>query len=319
MSSENKSEIKSNMHPRNKNRERYDIHALIETTPALKEFVKPNKYGADSIDFADPKAVKLLNQALLKHHYHINFWDFPEDHLIPPIPGRADYLHYVADLLASYNQDNIPVGPRITGLDIGVGASLIYPMIGASEYQWRFIGSDISDVSLASAQHIIDQNDILKGPIELRLQEDSNYILNNILGPNEKVDFTLSNPPFHATIAEAKKGIRRKVMNLTGKKTINPSQNFAGIPKELVYEGGEYAFIKNLINESKNFAQNCFWFTTLISKQDNVAKIRRMLEQSSVTDLRTIRMGTSNKSTRIMAWTFLTKQEQEDWVNERWS
>ncbi|MGI9527606.1 MAG: 23S rRNA (adenine(1618)-N(6))-methyltransferase RlmF [Weeksellaceae bacterium] len=317
--SDKPTDIKSNLHPRNINRERYDLLALIQTEPTLAAFVKKNKYGNDSIDFADAKAVKALNQAILKHYYNVTFWDFPEDNLTPPIPGRADYLHYVADLLASKNEENIPTGNKIKGLDIGMGASLIYPIIGIMTYKWSFIGSEISDVSLASAQNIIDQNPKFKDQVELRFQDDSNQILKNILAENEKVDFTISNPPFHATAADAKKGTRRKILNLTGKKIKNPPQNFAGVSKELIYEGGEYQFIKNLIKESKEFSKNCFWFTTLISKQDNASKIRTILEQSGATDLRTIRMGTTHKSTRIMAWTYLTAEEQKEWANTRWS
>ncbi|MXV38882.1 23S rRNA (adenine(1618)-N(6))-methyltransferase RlmF [Flavobacteriaceae bacterium Ap0902] len=313
------SAIKSNLHPRNKNINRYDLDALKTAVPALEMYVKPNKYGSDSIDFADPKAVKLLNQALLKHYYGIDFWNFPEENLTPPIPGRADYLHYIADLLAVENEKEIPTGNQIKGLDIGVGASAIYPIIGVKEYGWKFIGSDISDVSLASAQQIIDKNETIKDHIELRKQEDSTLILSNILEPNEKIDFIMSNPPFHATQADAKKESRRKIQNLTRKKISNPPQNFAGIHKELVYKGGEYQFIKIMIKESKDFSDNCMWFTTLVSKQSNVSKIRNILERSGVVDIRTIKMGTGNKSTRIMAWTYLSKADRRKWTKERWS
>ena len=55
------------LHLRNFHNDRYDFNALIKTNPDLQEFVKPNKYGDLSIDFANPQAVISLNKALLAH------------------------------------------------------------------------------------------------------------------------------------------------------------------------------------------------------------------------------------------------------------
>ncbi len=64
-------EQKKLLHPRNKHRSRYDFAELVKNLPALRDFVVMNPYGDESIDFADPAAVKMLNKALLKHHYAI--------------------------------------------------------------------------------------------------------------------------------------------------------------------------------------------------------------------------------------------------------
>ena len=106
-------EVKSRLHPRSKHRNRYDFEKLIEGFPELEPFVKPNKFGDESIDFSDPKAVVTLNKALLKHHYGIENWLIPEGYLCPPIPGRADYIHHIADLLSESNYGNIPTGGDI--------------------------------------------------------------------------------------------------------------------------------------------------------------------------------------------------------------
>lgn len=221
MSTEKKTQEKTRLHSRNKNRDRYDLSALIVAEPELKNFIKPNKFGENSVEFADPKAVKLLNKALLHHYYGIKNWDFPDENLCPPIPGRADYLHFTADLLAQSNFGSLPTGSQINVLDIGVGASCIYPIIGVTEYQWNFVGSDIDENSLESAQKIIDANDELKDKITLRLQKNSTSIFKGIIQENDRFDLTICNPPFHATPEEAEKGSRRKVTNLRGKKTEN--------------------------------------------------------------------------------------------------
>jgi len=319
MSSQRNPQEKTRLHSRNKNRERYDLRALINTTPELANFIKPNKLGADSIDFANPKAVKLLNKALLNHYYGIKNWDFPDENLCPPIPGRADYLHHIADLLGDNNGGTIPKGEAITCLDIGVGASCIYPIIGVTEYNWNFIGSEIDPKSIGSAEQIINTNPSLKGKIECRLQKDPIDLFQGIISEEDKIDLSICNPPFHASAEEAQKGSRRKVKNLSGKKVKTAPLNFAGINNELICEGGEHQFIHRMLEESKDFAGNIYWFSTLVSKQSNLKGIYKSLEKLEAIQVKTIPMGTGNKSSRIVAWTYLTQKEQASWREGRWN
>lgn len=316
---EEQSDKKSRLHPRNKNNERYNFIKLVETCSDLKPFVSPNKHGDESINFADPEAVKMLNKALLKSHYNIDFWDIPDGYLCPPIPGRADYIHHIADVLGNSNYGNIPNGPEIKCLDIGVGANCIYPIIGVVEYGWSFIGSDIDETSIKSANTIVEKNNLLKGKIDCRLQKSPKDFFYGILPREEKVDVTVCNPPFHSSEEQANSGTLRKQKNLTGKKVNELTKNFGGQSNELWYDGGEKRFVRNMILQSKKFAKNCFWFSSLISKQNNLKSAYAALEQSKATDIITIPMGQGNKSSRIVAWTFLSKEEQKIWRNTRWN
>ena len=318
MAAEKNIQEKVRLHIRNKNRERYNLDALKIAVPELTDHITTNKYGAESVDFANPIAVKLLNKALLNHYYGIKNWDFPEDNLVPPIPGRADYLHYMTDLLGQSNFGDLPEGEKIKVLDIGVGASCIYPIIGVTEYGWSFIGSDIDQNSVESATNIVNSNTNLEGKIDLRLQENPTAFFKGILNTEEKIDFSMCNPPFHSSTEEAQKGSRRKVKNLSGKKTAKVELNFAGISNELIYEGGESKFIHQMITESQDFAKNCFWFTTLVSKQSNLKGIYKSLNELEVAQIKTIPIGTGNKSSRIIAWSFLSKEEQKEWRETRW-
>ena len=318
MSTEKNSQEKIRLHLRNKNRERYDLKALLVAVSELEAHIIPSKSGEDSVDFANPLAVKLLNKALLSHYYGIKNWDFPEENLVPPIPGRADYLHYIADLLGQSNFGIIPTGPKITGLDIGVGANNIYPILGIVEYDWNFIGSDISAESLESAKKIAGANPELKDKIEFRLQENANSIFEGVITTEEKIDFTLCNPPFHSSLEEAKKGTHRKIQNLSKKKVKTTALNFAGMSKELVCEGGEHTFIHNMIEESRMFSKNCYWFSTLVSKKSNLKGIYKALSLMEAAQVKTIPIGTGNKSSRIIAWSFLSKEEQKEWRENRW-
>lgn len=305
------------MHPNNKHTERYDFKSLVESCPQLSTFVFVNQYGSETVDFANPEAVKMLNKALLIHFYKIENWDIPDGYLCPPIPGRANYLHYLADLLARSNRGKIPKGQAVKGLDIGVGANVIYPIIGQAEYGWSFVGSDIDTVAITAAQQNIDTNVHLKNNLELRLQNNAKYIFNGIFSPKERIDFTICNPPFHASAKEAQAGTQRKIKNLKGEKTAKPVLNFGGQNHELWCEGGEKQFIQSMIRESQAFANNCFWFTTLVAKSDNLRDIYKTLKKVNPTDIQTIEMKQGNKITRFVAWTFLDKKQQELWRSVR--
>jgi 23S rRNA (adenine1618-N6)-methyltransferase len=318
MSIEKNELIKTRLHSRNKNREPYDLSALSKISPELATYVKPNKFGADSVDFANPVVVKLLNKALLHHYYGIKNWEFPDDNLCPPIPGRADYIHHMADLLSENNFGRVPTGDKITCFDIGVGANCIYPIIGVTEYGWKFIGSDIDPKSITSAQEIVNSNASLQRKITCRLQENKKDAFYGIIGREEIIDVSICNPPFHASIEDAQKGTIRKIKNLTGKTLNTPQLNFAGISNELICDGGEHRFIHNIIRESKKFSKNCYWFSTLVSKQSNLKGIYKSLEKEKALEVKTIPMGTGNKSSRIVAWTFLNKEEQKEWIETRW-
>lgn len=309
---------KVSLHPHNKHRERYDFNLLIETSPELKEYVSPNKYGDDSIDFFNANAVKTLNKSLLKKYYNITYWDIPKGYLCPPIPGRADYIHHIAELLGNNNYGNIPKGSNIKCLDIGVGANCVYPIIGNNEYDWSFIGSDIDQIAIDNAQEIINKNSSLKNKIELRLQENPKDILYGIITKEERYDVSICNPPFHSSLEEANKGTLRKLNNLKGKKITTPTQNFGGQNNELWCDGGENRFIRKMVRESKKFANSCFWFTTIVSKQSNLKSIYSALKDVEAIDVKTISMGQGNKTSRIVAWTFLTSKEQKEWKNTYW-
>jgi 23S rRNA (adenine1618-N6)-methyltransferase len=306
------------LHVRNRNRERYDLTALIHAIPELKSHVKPTKFGDDSIDFSSPAAVKLLNKALLNYYYGIENWEFPNENLCPPIPGRADYIHHMADLLAENNPNGIPHGNQITCLDVGVGATCIYPILGVTEYDWSFIGSDIDPKSVASVQHIVASNPSLRNKITCRLQTKPKAIFSGIIGNEEKFDLTICNPPFHASLEDAQNGTRRKIKNLSGKQLKTPALNFSGKSNELICEGGEFQFLMNMIQESKKFSKNCYWFSSLVSKESNLKGIYQSLEKNQAVQVKTIPMGTGNKTSRIVTWTFLSKTEQKEWRQTRW-
>ena len=307
------------MHKRNKHTGRYDFDELIACDPDLESQVILNIRNYRSIDFSNPKSVLALNRALLKAQYGITNWDIPEGYLCPPIPGRADYLHYMADVLRSNNYGRNPEGKRITCLDVGVGAGCIYPIIGSMEYDWSFIGSDIDQVALDSSQLILDNNPKAKGKVELKLQTNSKDIIYGILTKENPIDLSICNPPFHASAEDARAGSLRKIRNLKTQKGKEPVLNFGGQSHELWCDGGERKFINTLIRESTKFSTSCFWYSTLVSKQTHLKGVYTALKEAEAVKVETIPMGQGNKTSRIVAWTFLTKEQQKEWKDVRWN
>ncbi len=319
MSLKKKLQEKPQLHKRNKHVGTYDFDALTESLPGLSQFVAVNKYGTKTIDFFNPKAVKALNKALLINQYKIEYWDIPAGYLCPPIPGRADYIHHLSDLASAKNLKKIPVGKTIKVLDIGAGANCIYPIIGQAEYGWSFIASDIDEVAIKSAQQIVNLNPLLTNNINCRLQKNSNHFFHGVLGEKEKIDFSVCNPPFHASLKDAQEGNIRKTSNLRNEKTTKIDLNFGGKNNELWVTGGEKKFIIAMIKESKQFSKKCFWFSSLVSKKENLKTIYLALEKVTAVEIKTVKMGQGNKTSHLVAWTFLTAEEQLKWSNSRWN
>ncbi|CDT88840.1 hypothetical protein VCR3J2_320275 [Vibrio coralliirubri] len=326
------------LHPRNQHTGRYNFELLVAALPELNEHLIKNPVGEDTINFSDPLAVKLLNKALLAHHYGVKHWDIPAGYLCPPIPGRADYIHRVADILNSDGQGEPYNHASVKALDIGVGANCIYPIIGATEYKWRCTGTDVDPVSIKTANFIAESNPNLKGKIRARLQADSESIFKGVIKDNERYDVTICNPPFHSSLEEAEKGSQRKLDNLaanrakkagqsfkpeTNKKPVKldkstkqakPTLNFGGQKAELWCPGGEAAFIMKMARESQLFATQVLWFTTLISKKDNVDMVRSELGKLRAKQVKVVEMSQGQKVSRFIAWTFMDDEQRQEWI-----
>ncbi len=294
------------LHPRNRHRGRYDFPALVRAVPELARFLVPHPIEGETLNFADPLAVATLNRALLLHHHGLARWDLPPGALCPPVPGRADYLHHLADLLAE--NDTVPRGPSVRVLDVGVGASCIYPLLGASEYGWSFVGTDISDDSLAWARSIAASNPGVGDRIELRRQPSPSSIFEGVVASGESFAASLCNPPFHASPAEAAAGTQRKLRNLAAgrshRRAGQPVLNFGGQANELWCDGGESAFLRRMIAESGRRPALCRWFTSLVSKSANLPTLLDALQKTSAREVRVIPMRHGQKHSRILAWTF---------------
>ena len=324
------------MHPKNLHKNGYPMDTLCQTYPALKPYLVRAKSGNTSIDFTNSQAVKVLNAALLRHYYRLEYWDIPDGYLCPPVPGRADYIHGIADLLKTTESSaQNRQGQNVRGLDIGVGANAIYPIIGVTSYDWSFVGSDVDEAAVKNASVIASKNRVLADKFQVRKQTNSAHIFNGVIEENERFTFTMCNPPFHKSAQEALSGTRRKTSNLIrnkqkrsgGKFTDNQVQglgdrksklqgksasyqrqganlNFAGQANELWCEGGELAFIQRMIKESVQAKNNVEWFTCLVSKSAHLKPIKTSINYYGATQCKVVDMGQGSKLSRFIAWSF---------------
>ena len=305
---------KPNLHARNRHQavmgKAYDLEKLTLVNPDLDQWLVDRPDGEKTVNFAENDAVKQLNKALLLAYYDIQFWDIPNNFLCPPVPGRVDYIHYLADLLSNSKPEEPTTGKQIKVLDVGTGANLIYPIVGSFEYGWQFVGSDIEPISIQCAQQLINANKRLRKNIVLRQQKHSEHIFDGIIKTNDRFALTMCNPPFHSSEKQAQQASDRKTRNLG---TSSKSLNFGGQHNELWCPGGELEFVCRMVRESSQFKHQVLWFTSLISNHKNLSKIKTELSKVKCQDVKVVEMGQGNKVSRFIAWTFLDKSQQQGW------
>jgi len=269
----------------------YDLKKLCAIKPGLSEFVSAD---LKHIDLSTNKAVKLLNQALVLDQLDLEYWDFPSGTLVPPFPSRLEYLKILHDS-SQLSIKNV--------LDIGTGATLIYPIIGTQLFQWNFIGVDIDLNSLLSAQKIIDRNNLSKF-INLRTQSNPKKILNNIILLEDQFDLVICNPPFYESNEQAAKNFNKK-SNFLGENGL-----FQGTNNELIFEnGGELGFLKTYIRESQYFKEQCTQFSSLISKKEILRPLKVLIKKQGGTPLH-YKLTTKNKTHYILTWSYSVKSKK---------
>ena len=284
----------------------YNFEVLIDNYPKLQPFVFKNKYGNLTINFSEAKAVRALNTAILKVDYGINYWQFDDNNLTPPIPSRVAYIHLLKDLLLSSNLDG-----NIKVLDIGTGANCIYPLLGQSIYNWQFVGTDVNKSSIKQAEKIIAKNQ-LEDKISTRFQNNPNQILQGILAKTDTFTLTMCNPPFYKDETEANSATLKKSKGLN-QDTNSINRNFSGISNELWYKGGEKAFLHNYLYESSLFKNKCFWYTTLVANKYNIKSMYASLDKLGAKIIKTLPINIGQKKSRVVAWTFLNEDQQKQW------
>jgi len=198
--------------------------------------------------------------------------------------------------------------------DIGVGGNCIYPIIGHKAYGWQFLGIDSHSESINVASDIIKSNN-LSDRINLRLQPNQSQIITGWIEEEDYFDCMICNPPFYTSDDDANRHSSRKQKGLSLNAT---HRTFGGQPQELITEGGELGFVTRYIEESKQYGNQVYSFSSLISSGTHLTRLENILKDLKCTERRVLEISTSNKASRILVWSFLTPKQREVWRDYRW-
>ncbi|MDT0554839.1 23S rRNA (adenine(1618)-N(6))-methyltransferase RlmF [Patiriisocius hiemis] len=285
------------MHPNNPYQKLYDFKQLVSAYPKLGKFVTTNLSGELTIQFGDSAAVYALNKAILLADYKLIDYIIPKGYLIPPIPGRLDYLLHLQD----FYKEKTGTSP-LKVLDIGAGANTIYCILGAQHFNWTMVGAESDYDAVNIAKQNISTTLSLQEKIEIRHQENKSFLFKGIIKAKEQFDITVCNPPFHGSKEEALKGTLRKQTNLNlQNQKKDRTSNFEGQANELWCNGGETLFIKRLIKESTRFKSQVRFFSSLVAKASSLPNVEKQLVKSKA-NYEVLRMEQGNKISRCVVW-----------------
>ncbi|KAI9887988.1 MAG: hypothetical protein M1823_000245 [Watsoniomyces obsoletus] len=272
-----------------------DFESLAKDSPEFAQVLKKN----GQLDFSDPKAVQQLTMSLLNRDFNLKII-LPDDRLCPPVPNRLNYILWLQDLLDTTSEeyrDNFDPNREVLGLDIGTGASCIYPLLGCSQRpKWRFLGTDIDDKNLQIAQQNISSNQ-LQSRIKLIKRRPLDPLIPKELIESQDVDFVMCNPPFYDS--------REEMLSLAEKKHRPPFSACTGAEIEMITPGGEIGFIQRLIDESVVLKEEVQWYTTMLGKFGSVTSIIERLKSAGIQNWAVTEFIQGTKTRRwAVAWSW---------------
>jgi 23S rRNA (adenine1618-N6)-methyltransferase len=71
------------------------------------------------------------------------------------------------------------------------------------------------------------------------------------------------------------------------------------------------------VAESAQRKKQVLWFSSLVSKEDNLHAIYDALKKVGVHKVKTIDMAQGQKKSRIVAWTYFAEDAAKDWLSKQ--
>ncbi|KAM6450040.1 RNA N(6)-adenosine-methyltransferase METTL16 [Liasis olivaceus] len=288
--------LNKSMHARNRYKNKPpDFAYLASKYPEFKQHVQINLSGRVSVNFKDPQAVRALTCTLLKEDFGLQI-DIPLERLIPTVPLRLNYIHWVEDLIAQ--QDTAAKGSVTWGIDIGTGASCIYPLLGATLNGWYFIATEVDDVCFSYAKKNVEQNN-LSDLIKVVKVPQKTLLLDALEEESEVIyDFCMCNPPFFANQLEA------KGVNSRNPRRPPPSSINTGGITEIMAEGGELEFVKRIIHDSLQLKKRLRWYSCMLGKKCSLAPLKEELRIHGVPKVTHTEFCQGRTMRWALAWSF---------------
>ncbi|EFW17460.1 hypothetical protein CPSG_05903 [Coccidioides posadasii str. Silveira] len=259
--------------PRNIYRQDVDFRSLALEDPDFAKFLKVN----GQLDFNDPGAVRQLTKSLLRRDFKLNV-ELSDDRLCPPVPNRFNYVLWLQDLIDTTNDDyrgGYDPEREVVGLDIGTGASCIYPLLACAQRpKWMFVATDINDKNFQYAQENVKRNNLQSRIRVVKTTAEDPLIALGDKVPFERLQFTMCNPPFYESEEE--------MLASANLKHRPPNSACTGAPVEMVTAGGEESFVQRIIDESLKLRNKVQWYTSMLGKLSSVTKlIEKLLESGN--------------------------------------
>lgn len=281
------------MHPRNIYKKPPNFKELGAEYPEFKKFLKADLRGHITIDFKNANALRALTTTLLKKDFQLDVI-IPPLKLIPTLPLRLNYIHWIEDLLSFCGIK----GEEVCGIDIGTGAVCIYPLLISKKNGWKMIGIESNNDSFKSAVANVERNN-LQNKIKVFEPENDNLIFCFPNVAETEFDFIMCNPPFFTSVedinasAKARKPDRPK-----------PRNAFCASQEEVVTNGGEVDFIKKLIDESKCGKEQVKIYTTKVGHKSSLDAIKKHLREAGVKSFKQTEFCQGHTTRWGLAWTF---------------
>ncbi|XP_066455727.1 RNA N6-adenosine-methyltransferase METTL16 [Eleutherodactylus coqui] len=287
--------LNKSMHPRNRYKDKPpDFAYLASKYPEFKQHVNVGLSGRLGLNFKDPGAVRELTCTLLKEDFGLTI-DIPLERLIPTVPLRLNYIHWVEDLINFHDSDKTTIR---RGIDIGTGASCIYPLLGATLNGWYFLATEVDDICYNYAKKNVEQNHladlikVVKVPQKTllmdALKEESGIIY----------DFCMCNPPFFANQLEA------QGVNSRNPRRPPPSSVNTGGITEIMAEGGELEFVKRIIHDSLQLKKRLRWYSCMLGKKCSLAPLKEELRIQGVPKVAHTEFYQGRTMRWALAWSF---------------
>ncbi|NXU75968.1 MET16 methyltransferase, partial [Oreotrochilus melanogaster] len=253
-----------------------------------------------SLNFKDPEAVRALTCTLLKEDFGLTI-DIPVERLIPTVPLRLNYIHWVEDLIGHQDADKQVLR---RGIDIGTGASCIYPLLGATLNGWYFLATEVDDMCFNYAKKNVEQNnlsDLIKDSCFLLVVKvpQKTLLMDALKEESEIVyDFCMCNPPFFANQLEA------KAINSRNPRRPPPSSVNTGGITEIMAEGGELEFVKRIIHDSLQLKKRLRWYSCMLGKKCSLAPLKEELRIQGVPKVTHTEFCQGRTMRWALAWSF---------------
>ncbi|PFH53327.1 hypothetical protein AMATHDRAFT_79160, partial [Amanita thiersii Skay4041] len=285
------------MHYRNPYQRPLDFFALAEVYSPLKPHLRQlvNIPGCYTIDFFNNDSQRRLTEALLYRDYGLTI-SLPNNRLCPPVPNRLNYILWLQDIARAHDRFIDTLKGDVYGIDVGTGASAIYPLLGCkTDSRWNFFATEIDDVSYCYARQNVEANR-LGDRICLVKTTAPDPILLPLEDPTRLFDFTMCNPPFYTS--------KEEIMHSSKAKELPPNAICNGAEVEMITPGGELAFVGRIIEESKKYITRCKWYTSMLGKLSSVAELVKLLRQNEIVNYALAEFVQGQTRRWAIAWSF---------------